>query len=85
MGDIASPPPPSRGSSAAGPAGRGIASAAIGSGGHLFVTYTDGSIMDAGEVPGTEIKIGEGPPSGASDAGDLYLDTLTGDLYRMGV
>jgi hypothetical protein len=68
---------------AAGTPGRSIVSAAIGSGGHLFVTYSDGSIMDAGAMPGVDITVGDGPPSTVADPGDLYLDALSGDFYRM--
>lgn len=66
-----------------GTPGRGIASAEIGPNGHLYVTYTDGSIMDAGEMPGVDIIVGDGPPPTAGSPGDLYLDAVSGDLYRM--
>lgn len=47
------------------------------------VTGVDGAPGEPGE-PGTQIEVGEGEPTAAARAGDLYIDSLTGTLYRYG-
>lgn len=64
--------------------GRGVAAASIAPNGKLYVSYTDGSVQDAGDVTGTNVVVGNGPPTTQSaNFGDIYLDAVSGDLYTM--
>lgn len=74
-----------------GDPGRGISSAVLTSG-NLVVTYTDGTTAALGNVigpsgaagvAGSQIRTGTGTPTATATVGDLYLDTVTGDLWRM--
>ncbi len=73
--------------------GMGIATAVI-SGGHLVLTYSDGSTHDLGQVVGSNgvgiqgtagatWTTGTGTPSSTAAVGDLYLDTSNGDVWKM--
>ena len=63
-----------------------VKSIALSSAGGLTYTRTDGNTTDLGSVkgpPGASVAVGNGPPAATYGAvGDLYVDALTGDLYR---
>lgn len=68
----------------AGRDGRGVVAASIAPNGKLYVSYTDGSVQDAGDATGTNVVVGNGPPTTQSaNLGDIYLDAVSGDLYTM--
>ena len=80
--------------------GRSLASAAIGKSGRLFLTFSDGEIVDAGKVTadqgipgeagrngtaGTKILSGQGAPkSGVGEVGDYYIDFASEDVAFYG-
>ena len=76
----------------AGAAGRGVQSAAVNTGGHLILTYTDGVQVDLGDVTGEDgagvaingsVATYAALPTGLTqaDAGDAYLVNADGLLY----
>lgn len=77
---------------APGPAGRGIQSTVINTGGHLVITYTDSQQVDLGDVTGEDgssvaiagqVATYADLPAGLTeaDAGDGYLVDADGLLY----
>jgi hypothetical protein len=78
-----------------GASGRGITGAVVNGSGRLVLTYSDGSTADLGVVVGSNgtngsagtrgsiWAVGSGSPSAAANVGDMYLDTATGDVWRM--
>lgn len=71
------------GGGGSGKAGIGISTAVVNTSGHLIVTLTNGTVVDAGYVEGANWRTSDGIPANTlGNDGDLCLDTSgTGNVY----
>lgn len=71
------------GGGGSGKAGVGISTAVVNTSGHLIVTLTNGTVVDAGYVEGANWRTSDGIPANTlGNDGDLCLDTSgTGNVY----
>lgn len=59
-----------------------IDDASVNADGHLVITMTDGTEIDAGNVKSGILRFGTGEPPAVGIPGDTWIDVSTGDCYQ---